>query len=65
MTNKTVTHAHTNRYAFPVYEKGVRVGELVVEAGNHMIASVKANRRLSDGQQIICAVPRLLDEEQE
>lgn len=53
------------RFGFPVYRNGVRIRELVVVAGNAVIAEVKASRQLQDGEWLWYATPRLLHESEQ
>ena len=64
MTTFTVTSGNERRYGFNVYKDGLRTRELVVIAGNPVIAEIKAPRYLADGEYLWYVVPRLIDGEE-
>lgn len=62
MTNRTLAQSKEHRYEFHVYKNGKFARELVVLAGNALIAEIKAPRRLNDDEYLWYSAPRLLNE---
>ena len=60
MTSSKVQDAGSRIYGFNVYKNGQLSRELLVPAGNALIAEIRAPRLLNDDEYLWYVVPRLV-----